>query len=206
LLTATKRRLRFFAFTIITIGFLGFAVANRQFIHISLFPLPYAAEMPEFIFAILCFALGCLVGWGFTGLKLSKSKRLLKTEHQYVMALQNEISGLHAKGVFLVVDGAPREMRACVYLERRGARVYLGMLAVHPAQQKRGLGRLLMSECERRCRAWGATAIDIRIVNRRTELPPIYLQMGFVDRGTQPFEDPLLKKPCHFILMSKDLE
>ena len=118
----------------------------------------------------------------------------------------DEISGLHAKGVFLVVDGAPGEMRACVYLERRGARVYLGMLAVHPAQQKRGLGRLLMSECERRCRAWGATAIDIRIVNRRTELPPIYLQMGFVDRGTQPFEDPLLKKPCHFILMSKDLE
>ena len=117
-----------------------------------------------------------------------------------------EIDGLRARGTFLVVDGAAGEVRACVYLERRDARVYLGMLAVHPAQQKRGLGRLLMSECERRCRAWGATAIDIRIVNRRTELPPIYLRMGFVDRGTEPFEDPLLRKPCHFILMSKDLE
>jgi N-acetylglutamate synthase-like GNAT family acetyltransferase len=118
----------------------------------------------------------------------------------------DEINGLRAKGTFLVVDGSPGELRACVYLEPRGARMYLGMLAVHPAQQKRGLGRQVMGECERRCRAWGATAIDIRIVNRRTELPAIYAQMGFIDRGTEPFEDPLLKKPCHFILMSKDLE
>jgi N-acetylglutamate synthase-like GNAT family acetyltransferase len=118
----------------------------------------------------------------------------------------DEISGLRAKGTFLVVDGSPGALRACVYLERRGARVYLGMLAVHPTQQKRSLGRHVMGESERRCRAWGAKAIDIRIVNRRTELPPIYAQMGFVDRGTEPFEDPLLTKPCHFILMSKDLE
>ena len=118
----------------------------------------------------------------------------------------DEIRGLLAKGTFLVVDGSPADVRACVYLERRGTRVYLGMLAVHPTQQKRGLGRRLMTDAERRCRAWGCAGIDIRIVNRRTELPAIYAQIGFVDRGTEPFEDPLLTKPCHFILMSKDLE
>lgn len=118
----------------------------------------------------------------------------------------DEIRGLLTKGTFLVVDGPTADVHACVYLERRGNRVYLGMLAVHPSQQKRGLGRRLMLEAEQRCRTWGCAGIDIRIVNRRTELPAIYRQMGFVDRGTEPFEDPLLTKPCHFMLMSKDLE
>jgi GNAT superfamily N-acetyltransferase len=117
-----------------------------------------------------------------------------------------EILGLLATGTFLVVEGLPSDIDACVYLERRGARVYLGMLAVQPARRKRGLGRRLMMESEARCRAWGCTGIDIRIVNRRTELPPMYVHLGFVDRGTAPFEDPLLTKPCHFMLMSKDLE
>jgi GNAT superfamily N-acetyltransferase len=117
----------------------------------------------------------------------------------------DEIRGLMTMGTFVVVGATP-EVLACVYLERHGRRMYLGMLSVQPAQQKRGLGRRLMAESEARCRAWGCTGIDIRIVNRRTELPPIYTKMGFVDRGTEPFEEPLLKKPCHFMLMSKDLE
>jgi GNAT superfamily N-acetyltransferase len=117
----------------------------------------------------------------------------------------DEIRGLMTTGTFFVVGIAP-DVHACVYLERRARRVYLGMLSVQPAQQKRGLGRRLMAESEARCRTWGCAGIDIRIVNRRTELPPIYKRMGFVDRGTEPFEDPLLKKPCHFMLMSKDLE
>lgn len=118
----------------------------------------------------------------------------------------DEILGLLLKGTFPVIDGPPGALQACVYLERRASRVYLGMLAVHPSQQKRGLGRRLMLDAEQRCRAWGCAGIDIRIVNRRTELPAIYAQMGFVDRGTEPMNDPLMTKPCHFMLMSKDLE
>ena len=117
-----------------------------------------------------------------------------------------EIHGLMTKGTFFVVDGASGGVDACVYLERRGRRVYLGMLSVQPARQQRGLGRRLMAESEARCLAWGCTGIDIRIVNRRTELPAIYRNAGFSDRGTEPFDDPLLTKPCHFMLMSKDLE
>ncbi len=67
---------------------------NRQFVHISLFPLPYSADMPQFIFAVICFALGVLVGGGFSGMKVSRISRLLKKEHKNVMALQNEIGGL----------------------------------------------------------------------------------------------------------------
>jgi hypothetical protein len=67
------------------------------------------------------------------------------------------------------------------------------------------MGRQMMAAAERHAVSLGCHAIDIRIVNRRTELPPFYRWLGFVDRGTEPFEDPLLTKPCHFICMSKEL-
>jgi GNAT superfamily N-acetyltransferase len=95
---------------------------------------------------------------------------------------------------------------SCVYLERRGDRVYLGMLAVSPAAQGRGLGKRMMAAAEQHTAALGCRAIDIRIVNRRTELPPLYRALGFVDNGIAPFDDPQLIKPCHFILMSKEVE
>lgn len=74
-----------------------FSVVNRQFIHISFFPLPYSADMPQFVFAVICFALGAIVGSLGVSLKLSKSKRMLKSEHKHVMALQNEVGALHAE-------------------------------------------------------------------------------------------------------------
>jgi GNAT superfamily N-acetyltransferase len=117
----------------------------------------------------------------------------------------DEISGLLTTGTFLVADGDGGRLAACMYIEGRGDRAYLGMLAVDPAGQKRGLGRQMMSAAERHCAALGCTAIDIRIVDRRTELPPFYRRLGFVERGTALFDDPVLTKPCYFVLMSKEL-
>jgi len=116
-----------------------------------------------------------------------------------------EITQYLRTGTFLVVDGEPGSLASCMYLEQRGDRLYLGMLAVSPSQQKRGRGRQMMAAAESHAAALGCRAIDIRIVDRRTELPPFYRALGFVDRGTEPFGEPLLTKPCHFILMSKEL-
>jgi GNAT superfamily N-acetyltransferase len=79
------------------------------------------------------------------------------------------------------------------------------MLAVEPGQQGRGVGRQMMASAERHAAALGCGAIDIRIVNRRTELPPFYRSLGFVETGTEPLIDPLLTKPAHFITMAKEL-
>lgn len=114
-----------------------------------------------------------------------------------------EIAHYLGTGTFFVVDGVGGALASCMYLEQRGDRVYLGMLAVNPTEQGRGLGRQMMAAAERHAASLGCHAIDIRIVDRRTELPPFYRPLGFVDRGTEPFEDPLLTKPCHFILMTK---
>ena len=116
-----------------------------------------------------------------------------------------EIAGLQDTGTFFVVDGEDGVLAACMYLEKRRDRLYLGMLAVHPSQQNRGFGRRMMADAERHAASLGCRAIDIRIVDRRTELPPFYRSLGFIDSGTEPFTDPALTKPCHFIRMSKEL-
>ena len=116
-----------------------------------------------------------------------------------------EIERYMTTGAFLVVDGDDGRLAACVYLEQRGQRLYLGMLAVDPSRQGSGLGRRMMTAAEAHAAARGCDAIDIRIVDRRTELPPFYKALGFVDNGTEPLIEPRLTKPAHFIRMTKQV-
>lgn len=116
----------------------------------------------------------------------------------------DEIAALMRTGTFLVADGADA-LAACAYVELHGTRAYMGMLAVDPSMQGRGFGRRMIAAVENRAIDAGCTGIDIKIVDRRVELPPLYRALGFRDNGTAPFDDPLLTKPCHFLLMSKEL-
>jgi len=98
------------------------------------------------------------------------------------------------------------EMVACMFVKVTGKRGYVGTLSVDPARQKSGIGRRMMQEAENYCRNAGCKALDIRIVNLRTELPAIYRKFGFVETGTQSAE--VVKnatQPVHFITMSKPL-
>ena len=110
-----------------------------------------------------------------------------------------------AKGAFLLAE-TEDGIGACVYLEPRGERAYLGLLSVDPARQQGGLGSQLMVAGEEYCRERGARFMDIYIVNLRDELPAFYRKRGYVENGTTPFpEDVPVKIPCHFINMSKPL-
>ena len=116
-----------------------------------------------------------------------------------------EVEESLVKGAFLVA-GADNEITACVYVEMRGERSYLGLLSVDPAIQQSGLGSLLMRAAEHYCRARGSRHMDILIVNLREDLPAFYGKRGYVANGTSPFpEDVPTKAPCHFITMSKPL-
>jgi GNAT superfamily N-acetyltransferase len=114
-----------------------------------------------------------------------------------------EIARYMTSGTFFVSDGESGALAWCMYLEQRGDRLYLGMLAVSPSQQRRGLGGRMMAAAERHAASLGCSAIDIRIVDRRTELPPFYRGLGFVENGTEPLVEPKLTKPAHFIRMTK---
>jgi GNAT superfamily N-acetyltransferase len=110
---------------------------------------------------------------------------------------------LTGKFILATENGVPA---GCVYIEPGDERAYLGLLSVDPARQRSGLGKALMSAAEDRCRAAGCRFMDLRIVNLRTELPPYYRKLGYVENGTAPFPDDAHPKlPCHFIVMSKPL-
>jgi predicted N-acetyltransferase YhbS len=114
-------------------------------------------------------------------------------------------------GDFLVAEEDSRIV-ATVYVEiRHGSegdapRGYFGMLSVDPSQQGRGLGRRMIEAAEAHCRNAGCDVIDILVVNLRTELPPIYRKLGYVEVGIEEFRP---SKPiksgfeAHCIVMSK---
>jgi ribosomal protein S18 acetylase RimI-like enzyme len=96
----------------------------------------------------------------------------------------------------------------CVYVELRGSRGYLGMLAVDPAYQRAGLAVRLVRAAEDHLRRQGCEAVDISVLSLRPELLPIYRRFGFVETGTKEFTFPrTFKTPaeCHCIIMSKPL-
>ena len=114
-------------------------------------------------------------------------------------------------GCFLVVDddaaGAdPGALAAAVYVKLRGTRGYLGMLAVDPERQRRGLGRALVAAAEARCRAAGCRFLDIDVVNVRRELPAFYASLGFAPYDLAPFPEPArLRREAWVVLMTKPL-
>jgi GNAT superfamily N-acetyltransferase len=115
------------------------------------------------------------------------------------------VQSLLRSGEFLVSD-EKRSLTGCVYVEMKGDRSYLGLLAVDPKAQKSGLGSKLMSAAEDHCRKAGSRLMDIRIVSLRAELPNFYHRRGYVETGTEPFPAGLNPKlPCHFVKMSKQL-
>ena len=117
-----------------------------------------------------------------------------------------QVRELLSKGVFLLLEDGAR-LLACVYLEPRGNRVYLGMLSVEQDVQGRGIGRRMMQEAEDFARRHGHVAIDLRIVHVREDLPPYYRKLGYAEAGTEPAPDfPGVKIPIHFVLMSKSLQ
>ncbi len=118
---------------------------------------------------------------------------------------EETVRSLLRRGEFLIVfDGG--DAVACVYVEKRGERAYLGLLAVDPTRQRAGLGSMLMDAAEKHCAGAGCRMIDIRMVSVRRELPTFYQHRGYVETGTEPFPAEISTKiPCHFVTMSKVL-
>lgn len=115
------------------------------------------------------------------------------------------VQALMAKGEFLLAEDNGT-LIGCVYLERRGERAYLGLLAIDPQHQGAGIGSKLMNFAEEQCAKAGARFMDLRIVNLRKENHAFYLRRGYVETGTEPFPAELTTKlPCHFVNMSKPL-
>jgi ribosomal protein S18 acetylase RimI-like enzyme len=103
-----------------------------------------------------------------------------------------------------------KELKGCVYLEKKDTVLYLGMLTVKPALQGQGIGAMLMDAAEERARALGCTAIQMTVITARESLIAYYHRKGFVDTGERkPFpNDPAFgipKQPLEFLVMEKKM-
>ena len=116
-----------------------------------------------------------------------------------------DIVALMEKGILLVGWSPANEIIGSVYIEKRGERGYIGLLSVSPGLQGQGLGSWLMQAAENRLASEGCTAVDIRVVSLRTELPPFYERLGYRHQGTEAFDDPRKTRACHFLKMSKEI-
>jgi len=115
------------------------------------------------------------------------------------------VRGYMEKGKFLLAEDSI-SLVACVYVELREDRGYVGLLGVDPSRQGTGLGRRLMGAAENYFREAGCVAIDLRIISPRTPLLGFYRHLGYLQTGTAPFApDVPIKVPCHYVLMSKQL-
>ncbi len=118
---------------------------------------------------------------------------------------EESLSATLKKGDVLVAESDGRAV-ACVYVEVRGERAYFGMLAVDPAQQGKGLGRLMTAAAEQYGRRHACKNMDISVLSLRPELLPFYRKLGYSEAGTEDFHPsrPLRAGfKCHAILMSK---
>ena len=102
----------------------------------------------------------------------------------------------------LVVDAGPAEgagLLACCHVqERPDGTCYVGMLAVRPDAQARGLGRAMLEAAEARARAAGAQRLEMTVIAQRAELIAWYERLGFVDTGERspfPYGDERFGQP-----------
>lgn len=116
------------------------------------------------------------------------------------------LATLFSTGKFLLLE-VDSSLVSCVYIEiKQSRRGYLGLLAVDPGRQKSGLGRRMVEAAEKYLKDAGCEFADLRVVNARAELQPIYERLGYSVSGIAPIPDTIpLKIPSYFTVMSKDL-
>ncbi len=119
------------------------------------------------------------------------------------------LAAMMEKGRILLAENAEGKLLGSIYYELRGERGYLGMLAVDPAEQGRGLARKIVEAAEDRLRSAGCDDVEIIVLNMRPDLLPIYERFGFVQTGTTQFTPSRTLKPgveCFGIVMMKKLK
>ena len=73
--------------------------------------------------------------------------------------------------------------RACMVLTPRPGHLYLGKLAVEPANQGKGLGRRMVRHAEARARSLALPEVELETRVELTENQRFFLALGYVEHG-----------------------
>ncbi len=109
------------------------------------------------------------------------------------------------------IDG---DLAGCIELTKQGSRAVLGMLAVRPDLQGRGIGGAIIREAERICRdEFEAKEIRMQVLHMRSDIIAWYDRRGYKPNGERvpfPYGNERLGVPkrddLEFIVLAKALE
>lgn len=94
------------------------------------------------------------------------------------------------KGTIIKYCNGDGEILGTVYLEIKAPALYLGMFAVSPNAQNKGIGKSLLSFAEDFALAKGCNTITLTVISTRVELVDWYKRHGYVATGNSiDFED-----------------
>jgi GNAT superfamily N-acetyltransferase len=121
---------------------------------------------------------------------------------------------LTALGRMIMLVEIDGDLAGCVELTRQGSRAVLGMLAVRPELQGRGIGGAIIRESERVCRdEFKTTEIRMQVLHMRSDIIAWYDQLGYQPNGERaafPYGNERLGVPkrddLEFIVLVKVLE
>lgn len=106
-----------------------------------------------------------------------------------------EVSGLILKAnSILLLCHDNNTLVATIQLEKNSNKAYLGMFAVDPMKQGKGIGYSLLVEAEKYVKnQWGCQVLQMTVITIRSELIDWYLRHGYIRTGIFkpfPYEEP----------------
>jgi len=107
---------------------------------------------------------------------------------------------------------ASNKIIGCVHLERKGDKMYLGMLTVSPTLQSRGIGKELIRASEAYAKEQNCISVYMSVITDRVELIAWYEKYGYKNTGIKkpfPMGNPrfgLPKKQLEFVILEKNLD
>jgi GNAT superfamily N-acetyltransferase len=113
--------------------------------------------------------------------------------------------------IIVEIDG---NLAGCTELTRQGNHAVLGMLAVRPELQGRGIGGAIIHEAERICRdEWGTREVRLQVLHMRNDILVWYDRLGYKPNGERapfPYGNERVGIPkrddLEFIVLTKVLE
>jgi ribosomal protein S18 acetylase RimI-like enzyme len=143
------------------------------------------------------------------------SKKGWTTEADLLGGIRTDADGLKKMmagpgAVIMKYTGDENELQGCVFLQKKGTKLYLGMLTVNPELQAKGIGKKLLHAAEEYGRQQSCEGITMTVISVRHELIAWYERHGYAKTGeTEPFPtDPsfgLPKMALEFVVMEKQL-
>lgn len=134
---------------------------------------------------------------------------LLKGELRTDEATLNKL--INSTGArFLKYVNEKKEIKGCVFLQKKEKKLYLGMLSVSPLIQAKGIGTQLMAAAEIFASEQACHSIFMKVISIRHELIAWYERQGYQKTGkTEPFPVDnrfgIPTRPLEFIILEKTI-